>query len=84
MCLARQSGLITESPSPSLPRSVIADEKMSEIAGVELTHPMAGHHSRRLRGGARQTLLKVGQVKEIYEMKGAGRSIRGTPYPWDL
>ena len=22
-------------------------------------------------------LLKVGQVKEIYEMKGAGRSIRG-------
>ena len=27
-------------------------------------------------------MLKVGQVKEIYEMKGAGRSIRGLLMTW--
>ena len=57
--------------------SVTADEKMIEKAGVDLTRLKSGHHLRGLRGGARHTLLNVGQVKGIYEMEGGGRSIRG-------
>ena len=56
---------------------VTTDEKMGENAGMELTHlNKGGHRSRGLRGGA-HTMLKVGHVKEIYEMKGARQSIRG-------
>ena len=36
-----------------------------------------GHHPWTLCGGAWKTLLKVGQVKEIYENDGKGHSIRG-------
>ena len=50
---------------------------MSESTGVKLTHLNSGHHSQSLRGSARLTLLKAGQVKEICEIKGSGRSIRG-------
>ena len=49
---------------------------MSEIAEMELT-ARAAHHPRRNRRGARETLLKVGDMKEIYAMKGAGRSGSG-------
>ena len=42
---------------------------------AELTH-LRMVASSAACGGAPDKLLKVGQVKEIYELKGAGRSIR--------
>ena len=39
---------------------------------------------RTLCGGASDQLLKVGQVKEIYEMKGADRSIRKIAQDQDI
>ena len=57
---------------------------MGEFAGTELTHLRIEASSRRIRGGAGDRLLKVGDVKEIYEMKGAGNSIRGIARGLDI
>ena len=46
-------------------------------ADVELTHHRIMASSADTVRRCSDELLKVGEVKEIYEMKGAGRSIRG-------
>ena len=54
------------------PATVIADSK---IARVALTHLTGWHHPPTSCGDASDRFLKIGQVKEIHEMKGTGCSI---------
>ena len=56
--------------------SVTADVKMSEFASMYLTRLGEWESSRRVARGGAMRLLKVGEGKEIYEIKGAVRSIR--------
>ena len=63
-------------------RTVTADVKMGEIAEVKLTHHGMVAPSADIVWGASDKLLKVGEVKEIYEMKGAGRCIWVSPGNW--
>ena len=65
-------------------RTITADVKMGEIAEVELTHHRIVASSADTVWGASDKLLNVGEAKEIYEMKGAGRCIwvsPGSPCP---
>ena len=59
---------------------VSSNIKMCKSSKLELTHlrmvASSADFLRTFCGGAPDKLLKVGQVKEIYELKGAGRSIR--------
>ena len=54
-----------------------ADVKMSEIAEVELTHPRIVASSADTVRRCFREISEGGRSEEIYEMKGAGRSIRG-------
>ena len=56
--------------------AVIASVIVSEIARIELTHLWKKASSRKFRGGAAERLLKVGEMKEINDMIGAGCSTR--------
>ena len=60
-------------------RTITADVKMGEIAEVELTHHRIVASSADTVWGASDKLLNVGEAKEIYEMKGAGRCIWVSP-----
>ena len=57
---------------------------MSEIAGVELTHPRVVASSADTVRRCYNNLLTVGEVKEFYEVIGAGRSIRGIAQELDM
>ena len=54
-----------------------ADVKMSEIAEVELTHSRIVASSADTVRRCFREISEGGRSEEIYEMKGAGRSIRG-------